>query len=281
MCLPYHNRGRENGLLLACRADFDVHYYTRHITILPTSRNKVYNTTTTKGDLMQNISVVMPCEGSRVPLFLRTLEGYVSRGGLDGVEFIIPTRSDLKATVPGVDIRYVPYEFEGEYFNPATALNLGTRTASHNNIIISCPEVIPTTNVIGALKSKPRGNYVCQVFDQLQDGRTGPSLVNSRHRGNNPGMYFLAMFRREDLYAINGWDEAFMGGYAWEDTDFGARFSRAGLPFEVLDNVHALHQWHQRGTSTCRGYRVNEALFNRNNREGVTYCVNGIKTQDS
>jgi predicted glycosyltransferase involved in capsule biosynthesis len=71
------------------------------------------------------------------------------------------------------------------------------------------------------------------------------SLVHKGFRDMTPAMYFLAMFNKRDIEAINGWDEAFMQGYAYEDDDFGQRWVRAGLPFQLREDIQGVHQYHQ------------------------------------
>jgi GT2 family glycosyltransferase len=90
-------------------------------------------------------------------------------------------------------------------------------------------------------------------------------------------MYFLAMFRKEDIEKINGWDEEFMKGYAYEDNDFGERWIRAGIPFEIRDEIKALHQYHPRGETIRGGMAVNMQQFHDNTDNGVTYCDKGLK----
>ena len=223
---------------------------------------------------IDKISFVLPCDKDRLPLFLKTLAKYKQYGNLEGTEFIIPTRTlgNREVGVPGINIRTVSYQWSGE-FNPSMGLNAGVSATSFDNIIIGSPEVIPLMDVVGELRKLERGNYVCQVFDIGVDGQRTISLVNKNMRGENPGMYFLAMFRKEDLLAINGWDEEFMGGCGWEDNDFGERFVRSGAKFEILEEIQAEHQYHQR---IYLNLLRNKAICEKNRAEGLGRCKNGI-----
>lgn len=177
------------------------------------------------------------------------------------------------------DVRIIPYHLE-VFTNPAVALNIGVKEAKFDNIIITSPEVLPITNVLEQLEKKIGKNVVCQVFDQNKNGAWKQfSLVNTEHRGENPGMYFLAMFNKSDILAINGWDEDFMQGYACEDIDFGGRWVRAGLPFEVDNDIKAMHQYHPRSETVHNGEAINAQLFYNNRDNGVTYCKNGINKE--
>jgi hypothetical protein len=172
------------------------------------------------------------------------------------------------------DVRLFPYKVK-EGFNPSRAFNLGVKEAKYDNIIITSPEVKPSTDVLEQLSKLLDKNVVCQVSDQDEKGNL-VILVCSTYRADNPAMYFLAMFKREDLEKINGWDEEFMKGYAYEDNDFGERWVRAGLPFEVHDEIQAVHQYHPRGETIRGGMATNQLHFYHNTDAGVTYCKNGL-----
>jgi hypothetical protein len=205
---------------------------------------------------------------------LNTLEKYKQFGNLESTEFILPSRTLTpgEIMVPGVNIRIISYQWSGE-FNPSMAFNIGVKSAVFDNIIISSPEVMPISDVVGELRKLERGNYVCQVFDEDKDGKRTISLVNKHMRGENPGMYFLALFRKEDILAINGWDEEFMGGCAWEDNDFGERFVRSGAKFEILEDIQAEHKYHFR---LYLSVDRNRKIYEKNKANNVVRCERGI-----
>lgn len=224
-----------------------------------------------------NYSIIMPCEENRLELFCNTFNKYINLG-LDNIEIILVTRTITNNTVsmfPNLEI--IKYKFEGDTFNPSLALNIGVKNAQFDNIIITCPEVLPLTDIFKQLESECGNNVICQVFDQNKDGSIGLSLVNSNYRSDDPSMYFLAKFNKKDIEKINGWDLEFMKGYAWEDSDFGARFVRAGIPFKVRDDIQALHQWHPRGGANSKGWGVNKIQFELNNKNGVIECDKGLR----
>lgn len=195
-------------------------------------------------------------------------------------EFLIPTRSKkevlayLEKHKLGRDVRLIPYEVK-HGFNCSKALNIGVREAKYDNIIITSPEVKPTTDVLEQFSKDLDKNIICEVSDQDADGNL-TILVAPTFRAENPAMYFLAMFQKADIETINGWDEEFMRGYAYEDNDFGARWVRAGLPFEVRDDIRAIHQYHPRTETITGGLTTNLNTYNKNNADGVTYCKNGL-----
>lgn len=225
---------------------------------------------------IDELSIVFPCDLKRIPLLLNTISRYIQFGIPDKVEFILVSRTFSEMTIPGVDIKVVKYDYEGEYFCPSLAYNLGTKAAKYKNLLIGHPEVKPINDVLKGLFSLERGNYVCKVFDLDQNGNVYNILFGTGYRDEWPGLYFLACYRKEDIEAINGWDMRFMNGYSNEDIDFGQRMVNADIPWHVMDDIIGAHQWHQRGTDDCEAYNHNRALYEENKNNKVTKCINGL-----
>lgn len=226
----------------------------------------------------KGFSIITPMDTNRLEQFAVTKRIYDSFPQKH--EIIIPTRSKegiekyLTENDLMKDVRIIPYEHEVG-FNPSMALNIGVREAKYDHIIITSPEVKPTTDVLAQLSEVIDQNIVCQVFDQDENGNL-VVLVSKNYRGENPGMYFLAMFQRKDIEAINGWDEEFMKGYAYEDNDFGERWVRAGLPFEVREDIQGVHQYHPRSETIPGGLSTNLLHYHANIDNNVIKCCNGI-----
>jgi len=224
-------------------------------------------------------SIITPLDTNRLEQFKVTKRLYDSMDYKK--EFIIPTRSYkgvkgyLLANNLAKDIRLIPYKHSSG-FNCSKALNLGVRNAKYDSVIITSPEVKPTTNVLEQLSECIGSNVVCQVADENEDGSIGQILVSQIFRSDNPGMYFLAMFNKKDIESINGWDEEFMKGYAYEDNDFGERWNRAGLPFQVRDDIQGVHQYHPRSETIPNGTSINANHFYENSEKGIVWVDNGL-----
>jgi hypothetical protein len=199
-------------------------------------------------------------------------------------EFIIPTRNELKVArylddnKLMKDVKIIPYTVE-KGFNCSKALNIGVRNAKYNNIIITSPEVKPRPDVLEKLSEVLDQNVICRVWDEDETEKVYSVLVQEGYRDQTPAMYFLAMFRKEDIKKINGWDENFMDGYAYEDNDFGERWVRAELPFIVRDDIEGTHQYHPRGETVPNGAAINNQHFLDNRDQGVIYCQNGLSVK--
>lgn len=224
-------------------------------------------------------SIIMPMDLDRLPQFERTKRAYDAMP--QKKEFLIPTRKSeelsvfLNASKLDRDVRLIPYEVE-RGFNCSRALNLGVKHAKYDNIIITSPEVKPVTEVLAQFEESLGRNLICMVDDEDENGKLTP-LVYKGYRSDTPAMYFLALFNKADIEAINGWDEEFMRGYAYEDNDFGERWKRAGLPFEVREDIKAVHQYHPRTETIAGGSSVNFNLLNQNNNKGIIKPLNGLK----
>ena len=224
-------------------------------------------------------SIIVPLDGNRLDQFKNTKQAYDAM--LQKKEFIIPTRSEpdlsryFKQHKLGKDVRIIPYTVEVG-FNCSRALNIGVRNAKYDSIIVTSPEVRPITSILEQLETVLGANVICQVWDEDENGNICGSLVNTKYKSETPAMYFLAMFNRKDIEKINGWDEEFMKGYAYEDDDFGARWVRAGIPFIIRDDIQGRHQYHPRIVTIHGGTVINRHRLKKNNARGIIKCSNGL-----
>ncbi len=222
-------------------------------------------------------SIVIPIDYPRLEQFHQTKLAYDEMP--QKKEFIIVTRTKgmkkiLKDKGLDKDVRVILYEI-AQGFNCSRALNLGVSSARYDSVIITSPEVKPTSDVLAQFEGLLGSNVLAQVFDQDPEGNL-TTLVSQGYRDSSPAMYFLAMFNKADIYTINGWDEEFMRGYAYEDNDFGERWNRAGLPFSVNDEITATHQYHPRSETIHNGTQINSDTLQDNNIKGVVRPMNGI-----
>ena len=229
--------------------------------------------------LIAVFSVIAPLDPPRLPQFKQTKRAYDKFK--QKKEFIIPTHHPdevmayLKKNKLDKDVKIISYELD-KGFNVSKALNLGVANSKYGNIIITSPEVLPLTPVLDQLELCLGENIVCQVFDEDEHGDRSFSLVNDIFRSSTPAMYFLAMFNKADIEFINGWDEEFLKGYAYEDDDFGARWVRAQIPFKVREDIQAVHQYHPRLETVPGGTDINNRHYMENSANGVISCSNGL-----
>ncbi len=226
-------------------------------------------------------SIIIPLDNNRLDQFKNTKQIYDRMP--QEKEFIIPSRSEtelykyFKKYKLDKDVKVIPYTHEVG-FNCSKALNIGVRNAKYPYIIITSPEVKPTSSVLTQFEKILGTNVICQVWDedQYHNLRRKPLIYSGYKKSKSPQMYFLAMFNKKDIKKINGWDEEFMKGYAYEDCDFGARWTRANIPFVVKDDIQGIHQYHPRQETIPGGSEINLRKFEENNEIGTIKCKNGL-----
>lgn len=226
---------------------------------------------------MLDISIVIPCDTFRLPLLIKSWKEY-SKYPLNGIEVLIISRTIKKLKDPCFpsNTRLIHYVSNKQWANPCRALNIGTAKSSYDNIIITSPEVYPKEDIISKIKNLNRNNYLFQVFKELPNGSIHRPTLNLKKDPLTPELYFLAMFKKEDIIAINGWDDRFVDGYACEDTDFGNRFTRAGLKFEPRRDIHAFHAYHNKPNTGKERYRPNLAILKENDKNKIIKPKLGI-----
>lgn len=139
------------------------------------------------------------------------------------------------------------------------ARNVGLTHTDCDVIITSEPEVRFDTDVIGQLlhahvHTYPNDVLTAGVVRHEQDPVTGipPNRVvepNTVVEGNhlvltNWAATYVALYRRDWLMEIGGWDETFPEPWGWDDTDLCTRLRLRGHNQKILTDVVVEHQWH-------------------------------------
>ena len=102
-----------------------------------------------------------------------------------------------------------------------------------------------------------------------------PGFPALRNR-NQSGIRSCNMsFFREDLFAVNGFNEDFTG-WGREDSELAVRFYRYGLkrkshPFMAI----CFHLWHEQ--NSIENLKVNDAILENSARSKEYYCKNGLE----
>lgn len=180
-------------------------------------------------------------------------------------------RTFCRVTCQELPIRYVHYDYPNlpERHNPAYAFNLGFRLAKYDSIVLTSPEISHRTPVVKQLMKLVGKNVICRVIDLKPDHTTNITLVSTTYRANSPGLYFIGMYTKNFYKKLGGIDEQFMKGESCEDVDFGNRFLRANLTFEIHDEIVGLHQWHPRVKRNDKTFGVNYAIMKNNDKNKV------------
>lgn len=172
----------------------------------------------------------------------------VDDGSTDGTQrCVAAARSQF-----GLPIRYIYNHNPGPTIC-SLARNIGVKEASHDLIITSEPELRFLTDVVRQFKTlhEARPDEVISsgvVFFQPEGGYV-PTYERPRGWQEARGWVapHTALYSREWLYQIGGWDESFPGSWGWDDTDLLTRLRIAGHGQYIAPDVEAVHQWHPLG----------------------------------
>jgi GT2 family glycosyltransferase len=82
-------------------------------------------------------------------------------------------------------------------------------------------------------------------------------------------------FNKEDLIAVNGFDERYCGPSTGEDTDIGFRLQLNGVRVKNLKNIAILyHRYHRK---IERGDAANKPIFDKTKKDKLIFTLYGLK----
>ncbi len=211
------------------------------------------------------ISVVVPTF-NRAPMMRRLLDALaaceVPAGGLEVIVVDDGSRDDTAEIVSAASIP-VEYLYQRNA-GPAAARNRGWRHARGELIAFTDDDCVPSdswvVDLVAALADPEiagaGGRVVPLVPGFLADFIQAERLVS--HGGETGQVRYLvtanAVYRREVLDAIGGFDERFPGA-AGEDTDLTMRVVERGLPLTLLTTAAVAHDHRTTLAGLMRTYR--------------------------
>lgn len=218
---------------------------------------------------MIKYSVIIPLYKDRKTQFKISLGSYVNQTyDMNQVEFIIIdqgndenveelyTQHKLRIKNIRVDLNKVEYN-GGQ--NPSYAQNVGFKHAQGEYIVLTSPEVVFENQTFQKFDQKINPNIMLyctvaevktldtnKVFDHnyLVNQKSGNWLCHPRSRPL-PMAYFMAVINKQVIFDVNGVDEDFMQGIAYEDDDFGRRLHTKVKPVYDL-TIFGAHLHHSR-----------------------------------
>jgi GT2 family glycosyltransferase len=157
------------------------------------------------------------------------------------------------------------------YVNPCVAYNIGFAQAKGDIIVIQNPECLHVHDVLtyinenvndsnyisisaygldpGITKviSEYRKEYILDLFKSLPQrpytGGSSPGWYNhSKYRA--VAYHFCSAITRANMVKINGFDERYGPGIAYDDDEIVVRIRRLGLKVIIEDNISVMHQYH-------------------------------------
>jgi len=192
------------------------------------------------------------------------------------------------------------------YVNSCVPYNIGFRAVRGEIVVIQNPECIHVQDVLTHIneyidentyisisayavnheitKNLPsyfESETIGEYFKTLPQRPTGGSPIigwynHSKYRPT--GFHFCSAITKNNLDLLNGFDERYAYGIAYDDNEFLERVRRLGLKVVIPDNVSVIHQYHDSVYYNLpdMGYlhEKNKRLFNEITKIEKTYRAN-------
>lgn len=171
----------------------------------------------------------------------------IDDGGTDDTEQVC---RDFESQLP---IRYVHHDNPGPSIC-SFARNVGTRLARNRLILTSEPEVVFLSDVVAqlpALREQDHDRVISAGTLYFADSRSSRwedarALAGYRKEVGWVATY-TALYVKDWLCEVGGWDENFPGAWGWDDTDLLTRLRIAGYGQRIATELEVAHQWHPLG----------------------------------
>lgn len=190
----------------------------------------------------------------------------VDDGSIDNTEVIV---KEFEGKLP---IRYI-YNHNPEWSICSMARNIAVKNCIGDVIITSEPEILFVTDIVKQM-AEDHKQFPDQVisagviYHQQQHCEFHPGLITdpvaalkdsvvedyqTEPRSYNQSGYcktqnmqatFIALYRKEWIEMVGGWDEEFPGAWGFDDIDLCTRLRIKGINQHVCPEMEAVHQWH-------------------------------------
>lgn len=158
----------------------------------------------------------------------------VDDGGNDDTEQVCATAADF------LPIRYLYHDNPGASLC-SEARNVGIMHTDADAIITCEPEVFFETDVIAQMLA---------LHAEHPEDIINAGTVHKRKRDGGQDTLVewvathCALYMRDWLLEVGGWDESFPDNWGWDDTDLVTRLGRRGHGMQKATEIVVIHQWH-------------------------------------
>lgn len=190
----------------------------------------------------------------------------VDDGSTDNTEEIVKS---FEKTLP---IKYI-YNHNPDWSICSMARNIGVKNAIGDIIITSEPELLFVTDIVKqmledhkkypdqvisagliyhaqtntsfnpGLLSDPKAALKDEIVEEYQT-EPRPYHQSGYVLTRNMQATFTALYRKDWIMEVGGWDEGFPGKYGFDDIDLCTRLRLNGINQHICPEMEALHQWH-------------------------------------
>ncbi len=193
----------------------------------------------------------------------RLLDG-IRRSEVRPKEVIVVDMSDQPVSLPSFNLPLSNVRLPASGLPLAAARNRGAEASSGKHLLFLDVDCIPMANLVAMMEQAlvAENALVCaevgylgpgtQALDDDEALQAGSLKHPHRRfpargmrREDNAGLFWSLLFgiRRSTFTTLGGFDEGYEG-YGAEDTDFGFRADKAGVPLMFLGGTGAFHQHH-------------------------------------
>lgn len=150
---------------------------------------------------------------------------------------------------------------------------------AHTSLCLFGRRVILDKTLTGKLIATKNLKYLSwwRILFSRSGRREDAFLVPFPTSRKTSGIYGSSFFiARENMAAINGFDEDFTHPYFGEDTDVERRLKLIGIRFKCTrQKTIQYHLYHERGDDAAN-WQLSATLYRQKEKEGLSYCINGL-----
>jgi len=180
------------------------------------------------------------------------------------------------------DIKIVRIKDSKTWKNASVPFNIGFGHALLKNpdiILNQNAECVHMGNILEYAKTVTDENYISFPCYSQGKGEEPGSVMNHKcatfegesawynHPFHNPRYYhFCSAITTKNLIKLNGFDERFADGFAYDDDYFVHQIRTLGLRIDLPEQPHVVHQWHYSNYSQPNGGElcsINENIYQR------------------
>lgn len=205
------------------------------------------------------VSICMPYYERQQQLAVGLLSIRALYKHLDYEIVVCDDGSRTPVVAPGCEVVSLPRKLVP--MNPCVPINRAVERASGEVIVLTNPEIVHSEDVLTPMLYELQAgtciNPTC--YDETTDTWLVKPGVKNGRMPVPPGFghFFCAMLPREDWVPF---DEAYRGGQAIEDTDWGWQMHERGVEFKTLDEL-VVHHYRSGVDWGPGGLERNRAIF--------------------
>lgn len=212
------------------------------------------------------ISIVTAYHNRR-DLFINTLDSIEESEVNDYEIIVVDDSSDDENRLEDLIVRYpklkiIRIENEDKWWvNPCINFNIGFKEAKGDIIILQNPECKHYGDVLKKsleINDNTYFSFACYSIDEDTTYNKKELIINNKpaskdgdlswynHSQFRPkGYHFCSVITKKNLDKLNGFDERYATGIAYDDDEFIYRVKNLPLQVSIIDYPFVIHQWHK------------------------------------